>query len=135
MADYTGSFELDSQQNYDNFLTELGVGPINRRLMQSTKPVIEFTVDEAGQWVITNRDSLRTRQSLLKLGEEFTETRVDELKVTSLITREGDELTHIQTPLNGGNVVKKVYDLKDDDTLTITASVGNVTSVLVFKRV
>ena len=85
------------------------------------------------QWNVKTKTALRNSEVKFKIGEEFEETRQDDVKVKSLVTQEGNKWTQVQTPLDSDKVVTIVREFGDKQ-LTTTASVGNVTSVRVYDR-
>jgi len=133
MADvFVGKYKLSKSDNFDEFLSELGIGMIKRKLAQSTKPEIEVSKD-GDMWHVKTKSALKNTEVKFKIGEEFEEVRQDDVKVKSLVVQDGNKWTQTQTPLDSDKVVTIVREF-GDKTLTTTASVGNVTSVRVYDR-
>jgi len=133
MADvFTGNYKLSKSDNFDEFLTELGIGLIKRKLAQSSKPEIEVRKD-GDEWHVKTKSALKNSEVKFKVGQEFEELRQDDVKVKSLVTEEGNKWTQVQTPLDSDKVVTIVREFGDKQ-LTTTATVGNVTSVRVYDR-
>jgi len=133
MADvFTGNYKLSKSENFDEFLTELGIGLIKRKLAQSSKPEIEVRKD-GEEWHVKTKSALKNSEVKFKIGEEFEEVRQDDAKVKSLVVQDGNKWTQTQTPLDSDKVVTIVREFGDKQ-LTTTASVGGVTSVRVYDR-
>lgn len=65
-----------------------------RKLGNSATPVVELTLD-GDTYTMTTHTMLKTTTIKFKLGEEFEEERADGAKVKSVITIDGDKMTHI----------------------------------------
>jgi len=133
MADvFTGNFKLSKSDNFDEFLSELGIGLIKRKLAQSTKPEIEIKKD-GEEWHVKTKSALKNSEVKFKIGEEFEEVRQDDVKVKSVVTQDGNKWTQVQTPLDSDKIVTIVREFGDKQ-LTTTATVGGVSSVRVYDR-
>jgi len=133
MADvFTGNYKLSKSDNFDEFLNALGIGLIKRKLAQSTSPTIEVTKD-GEKWNVKTKSALKNTEVSFKIGEEFEETRQDDVKVKSLVTQDGNKWTQVQTPLDSDKVVTIVREFGDKQ-LTTTATVGAVSSVRIYDR-
>lgn len=133
MADvFTGKYKLSKSEKFDEFLSELGIGMIKRKLAQSTNPEIEVKKD-GDEWHVKTKTALKNSEIKFKVGVEFEETRQDDVKVKSLVTEEGNKWTQTQTPLDSDKVVTIVREFGEKELKT-TATVGNVTSVRIYDR-
>merc|ERR1712116_53925 len=73
MADFLNKkYKLTSSENFDEYMTELKIGFMTRKLGNSSTPVVEVTLN----------------------GDEYTLTTSSLLK-TSTITLEGNKMTHV----------------------------------------
>ena len=102
------------------------------QLAQSTNPEIDVHKD-GDTWHVKTKSALKNTEVSFKIGEEFEETRQDDVKVKSLVVQEGNKWTQTQTPLEGDKVVTIVREFGEKELKT-TASVGNVTSVRIYNR-
>lgn len=105
---------------------------MHQQLAQSTSPEIEIKQD-GDHWIVKTKTALKNTEIKFKVGEEFEETRQDDVKVKSVVTQEGNKWTQTQTPLDSDKVVTIVREFGPKE-LTATASVGGVTSVRVYDR-
>jgi len=131
MSEFTGKYKLEKSDNFDNFLKELGVNFMLRKLANSTSPTLEITRN-GDEFVFKTVSTVKTSTMTFTLGQEFEEERLDGKKVKSVITVEGNKL--IQTQKDGAKEVIYVREFSGD-TLTATSTANNVTSVRVYKRV
>ncbi|OAA43283.1 allergen Ale o 13 [Metarhizium rileyi] len=130
---FTGRYKLSKSTNFDEFLTELGVGKIKRQLAKSATPEIEIARN-GYEWHFKSQAGLGSSESTFKLGEEFEEIRQDDAKVRSVIVQDGNKWTQTQTPVDGIKIVTIIREFKDEQMET-TLTVGSVTSVRVFDRI
>merc|ERR1712137_1528137 len=94
MADFLNKkYKLTSSENFDEYMTELKIGFMTRKLGNSSTPVVEVTLN--GEYTLTTSSLLKTTTIKFKLGEEFEEERADGVKVKSTITLEGNKMTHV----------------------------------------
>lgn len=73
---FVGKYQLESSENFDEFLKELGVNFILRNLAKTSKPTIEITLD-GDTYTIKTITTLKTSVITFKIGEEFEESRMD----------------------------------------------------------
>lgn len=100
MVNFAGKFNLESSENFDEFLKALGkfelhlvnhnficvtsfcrllsgVSFMLRQMAKTAKPSIEISIDDAGVYTIKTLSMLKTTVITFKLNEEFEETRQD----------------------------------------------------------
>jgi len=131
MSEVTGKFKLDSSDNFDNFLKELGVNFMLRKLANSTSPTVDIS-RVGDQFTMKTISTVKTSVVTFTLGQEFEEERLDGKKVKSVMTLEGNKL--IQKQFDNGKEVQYIREF-NGDVLTVTSTANNVTSVRVYKRV
>ena len=67
-----GSYQFEKNENFEEFLTETGVGLVARKMMASTKPAIEITKD-GDKWAITFKVMIKSNTISFEVGKEFSE--------------------------------------------------------------
>lgn len=70
------------------------IGFVMRKLGNSATPVVEVTCN-GDEYTMTTTTMLKTTAIKFKLGEEFEEERGDGAKVKSIITIDGNKMTHV----------------------------------------
>jgi hypothetical protein len=83
---------------------------------------------------VKTKTALKNSEIKFKVGEEFEETRQDDVKVKSVFTQEGNKWTQVQTPLDGSGKIVTIIREFGDKQLTTTAKVGDVTSVRTYDK-
>ncbi|KAJ2965693.1 hypothetical protein NQ176_g10492 [Zarea fungicola] len=127
-----GKYRLSKSENFDNFLSEIGLGYIKRKLAQSTNPEITITRDGDKYTMITS-SALSTTQITFALGEEFKEDRQDGVSVTSLVTADGNTWTQTQKPGDGKDLL--IVREFTDSELKVTSTINGVTANRVYERI
>merc|ERR1711928_39771 len=95
MADFLNKkYKLTSSEYFDEYMTELKIGFMTRKLGNSSTPVVEVTLN-GDEYTLTTSSLLKTTTIKFKLGEEFEEERADGVKVKSTITLDGNKMTHV----------------------------------------
>lgn len=126
----TGRWGMVSSENYGQFLLAMGVGMIQRNLLEKQKPTIIIQIND-GVWTIQTETALKSTESRFKLGEEYYEETEDGRKALCVGTIEDDKL-----------VIARRFG---DETSTITSefhpeemkqvyTAKGITSTRIFKR-
>ena len=67
-----GSYQFEKNENFEEYLSETGVGLMARKAMASTKPAITITKD-GDKWSITFKVMIKTQTINFEIGKEFSE--------------------------------------------------------------
>merc|ERR1739838_1043787 len=103
MADkIIGTFNLTESEGFDEFMKALGVGMVMRKMGNTIKPSVTFTL-EAGTYTMKTASSLKTSEIKFKLGEKFTETTMDGREAETTFTLEGATLTQVHSCAKGAS--------------------------------
>ncbi|KAK3868433.1 hypothetical protein Pcinc_026184 [Petrolisthes cinctipes] len=94
MANFSGTYKNDNNENLDAFLSQLGMNKMMRSIAVKGRPTMEVKV-EGDEWTITISSSLKVVRWNFTLGEEV-EVEGVEGKGKVVFTLEGNVLT--QTP-------------------------------------
>lgn len=124
MAGLVGKWKLSESENFDEFLKALGVGLTWRKLGQTSKPTVEIK-SEGDNWTIKTSTLLKNSELNFALGKEFEESRIDGVKVKTVINLEGDKLVQKQFGEKEVTIVREV----DNGVLKVTCTLDDVTSV------
>lgn len=127
---FVGTYALESSENFDAFLKELGVGWMTRTVAKRTKSKYEITRN-GDVYTLKTISSFKTSEISFAFGEMFEEDRLDGVKVKTKIT------------LNGNKWIQKQFGDKEvtlvrefiGDIIKLTCVVNDVTAVRIYKRV
>jgi len=133
MAPIAGKYNLETSENFEEFMKQLGVGIMLRKLGASAKPSLEIS-EENGVWTIKTISTMKTTEVKFKLGEEITENTVDGRQCKTVFTLDGNIMTQIQKPAKDGKEVKYVREFTDTHANT-TCEVEGVICKRNYKRV
>ncbi|KAI8121845.1 probable fatty acid-binding protein [Lucilia cuprina] len=129
MACWEGKkYKLDKSENFDEYMKELGVGMVLRKMGNSVSPTVELK-KEGDVYTFTTSSTFKTSTISFKLGEEFDEETLDGRKVKSVCTMDGNKLVQEQKGDKPSTIVREFTDSELITTLTI----GDVKSVRVYK--
>lgn len=120
------------QQITDTILPISDVNVIIRKLANASKPTLKVTKDDNGQITIKTKTLIKSSSVVFKLDEEFDETRQDDVKVKSKITRTGDTLRH--TMVGADKTVDILREFRPDG-VHAEATVAGITCVRFYERV
>merc|ERR1712154_145229 len=92
----TGTFELHSSDNFENYLAEMGVNYFLRQLAMLAQPVVTIsrncscpTEDPLCLWIIETDAGIKSHQLSFKLGEKIPDTTLDGREIVSMFHLEG----------------------------------------------
>ncbi|XP_066228531.1 fatty acid-binding protein 9-like [Saccopteryx leptura] len=107
---FLGTWELEHSENFEEYLGQLVVSPSLDHavwpLAILAKPIIWISTHEGKVNIKTER-SFKNFEISFKLGEEFDETTMDNRKVKTIITLDGDSLVHVQKWLGEETTIKR----------------------------
>ena len=126
MVEMKGTYQRTSADNYEEFLSALGLNMLLRKAATASTPVMTVSEDEDGQWTIETATMLKSIELKFKLGQEFEETTPDGRVVKAIVTKEGDKLITVQTAKKEGEkstkMTREFFDDKCVVTIEITGS-------------
>ena len=130
MADFLNKkFKLHSSDKFDEYMSELKVGFVTRKLGNSMTPVVQVTLN-GDEYTLTTSSVLKTAVIKFKLGQEFEETRPDGVKVKSTITLDGNVMTHVMQGEPTSTIVREF----SADEMKAVFTVNNVTCTRIYKH-
>jgi fatty acid-binding protein 3 len=80
---------------YGALFVHAGVGIIVRKMGATVSPVVQVT-ENNGEYTLKTESTFKNSEIKFKLGEEFEEETPDGRKVKSVITLDGNKMTHVQ---------------------------------------
>ena len=90
-----GTWDLESSENWEEYMKELGVGLLTRKAAASIKPTA-IIINNGNQWTFKLQSTLKNSETTATEGQEFTETTPDGREARSVLRRDGDRLVHEQ---------------------------------------
>jgi len=124
-----GKWGLTESENFDEFLKELNIGMTWRKLASSSKPTVTIT-NEDDQWSLKTSTLLKSSEIKFKIGEEFTEHRIDGKDVKCMCHIEGDKLVQKQFDEKECLITRWV----ENDTMITQCVINNITSTRKYKK-
>ena len=121
-------YKLVSNDKFDEFLTEIGVNTMKRTIAVNSHPVVQLSRN-GDIWTLSTKSVLKSIDLKFKLGEEFQEERADGVKVKSVITIEGNKITHV---MKGPPEVTVIREYNGDEMVAV-GTVNNVISKRIYK--
>jgi len=130
MATLLGTWGLDSQEGFDEYMKHIGVGMIMRKMGNTLKP--DFIVSKEGDsWKMVTSSTFKTTEVTFKEGEEFEETTADDRTVKATINFDGEKMVHKQMDAANAANNTVIERFIDGGNLVTTVTCGD----LVAKRV
>ena len=129
MAVWEGKkYKLEKSENFDEYMKELGVGLVLRKMGNSVSPTIELT-KSGDVYTLTTSSTFKTSSVNFKLGEEFDEETLDGRHVKSIVTLDGNKFIHEQKGDKPTTVIREYTE----NEVTVTCTIGDIKSVRVYK--
>jgi len=131
MASLIGTWGLESQEGFDEYMKHLGVGMVLRKMGNTLKP--DFIVSKDGDaWKMVTSSTFKTTEVTFQEGVEFDEKTADDRAIKSTITFDGEKMIHAQndpaTPANDTVVERFV----EGDKLVTTVKCGDIVAKRVY---
>ena len=122
MENIFGKYKLETSENFDAFLKEIGVGLMKRKLANIAYPTLEISKDEQDYISIKTTAPFKTSTTKFRIGEEFDEERMDDKMVKSLVTVQGNTYTQIQKDPDNKNLdIKYIREFTDNEIRVVSA--------------
>ncbi|XP_068201495.1 fatty acid-binding protein-like [Palaemon carinicauda] len=127
-----GKYNLDSSENFDEFMKVLGVGLMMRKLGATTKPTVEI-INDNGEWKVKTTTAMNSTEIKFKMGEEFSETTYDGRECKTKFTIEdGNKLLQVQNATKGKSA--KFTREFTDTQMIMTCECDGVVAKRIYKR-
>merc|ERR1712212_16072 len=131
MSHVEGYYDLETSENFEEFMKALGVGMVMRKLANNAKPAVEFRKD-GENYSFKTISSVKTTELKFKLDTPFDDTSMDGREVTTTFNLDGNKLTMTQKGKKG---VDATYVREfTENGLTLTATCNGVTSKRTYKE-
>lgn len=101
-----------------------------RKMASSVSPTVEISIADDGSMIIKTVSTFKTSQIQFKLGEEFDETRMDDVQTKSLVVQDGNKLIHTQK----ADVPVEIIREFDGDKMIATCKCKDVVCVREYKK-
>ena len=129
MACWEGKkYKLCKSENFDEYMKELGVGLVLRKVGNSVTPTVEL-VKDGDNYKLISTSTFKTYTLPFKLCEEFDEETQDGRKVKTIMSMEGDTLMQEQQGEKPSTIIREF----SDSELITTLIAGDVKSVRIYK--
>jgi len=129
-----GKWKLFESQNFEEFMSRLGVSYMVRKLGNKSTPVV--TVSNEGEVISFKQESLvSTSEIKFKLGETFDEKTADGRQVTSTMTLlQPNSIKHEMLGTNGGKDSTCIRTFLEDK-MTCVCTVEDVETTRTYKKI
>ncbi|XP_057664011.1 fatty acid-binding protein, adipocyte isoform X1 [Diorhabda carinulata] len=123
-------YKLQQSENFDEYMKELGVGLVTRKMGGAVSPVVDL-VKEGDQYVLSSNSTFKNVVLKFTPGVEFDQETPDGRKVKSTITIDGNTLHEVQKDPNGKDTtIDRTFTA---DEIKMVMSVNNVTATRIYK--
>ncbi|XP_033627228.1 fatty acid-binding protein, adipocyte-like [Asterias rubens] len=136
MAHFEGHYKLKSSENFDDFLSTLGVNPLLRHIGSYTKPTLAISVTNGNHFKIKQSATAFKKYDLeFDIGKVFDNKTIDGRMVKSCVMLDDDRLIQTDLPVNTDEkICTFIREIDEDNNLVMTCKVNNVVSVRVYQR-
>lgn len=120
-AAFVGKWNMESSENFDNYMKAVGVGTIMAKVGSTAKPTLHISID-GDTWTLKSETTFKTSKVEFKLGQEFDETTVDDRQMKTTFTLDGNKLTQDQKGAIPSTIIREV----NGDKMVVTCKAGDV---------
>ncbi|CAG9804027.1 unnamed protein product [Chironomus riparius] len=126
---FNKKYKLERSENFDDFLKELGVNYLIRKMAGSTTSTVELVKEGDNDYSFNTTSTFRSQSIKFQPGVEFTEKRMDGQEIPCVITFDENKMIQEQ---KGDKIVTLIREFTDEE-LFLTCKVGNVEAKRWFK--
>jgi len=131
MEPFLGKWKLESSDNFEEYMKEIGIGMATRKIASTQNPKNIITAEPNGVYNFRSESSFKTTDMKFKLNEEFEEHTADGRKAKTTMSLDGRKLIQDQKADVHSIIIR---ELTDDNTLVTKLTANGVTSTRVFKK-
>lgn len=124
MEAFIGSWKLESSDNFDAIMKELGINAVKRAAGNTVKPTHIFEDLDDGKYCYKTQSSFKNTQCIFKLGEEFDEETSDGRHLKSTITIDSGVMKQVQT--GEGHTTYVDRSIEGDLMKTVSDGLGTI---------
>ncbi|CAJ0566359.1 unnamed protein product, partial [Mesorhabditis spiculigera] len=126
-----GKWDLVSSEGFDEYLKEVGVGLMTRKIASNLKPTLIF--EKNGEtWSMTSKSTFKTFTVTWEMGKEQEGETADGRKVKATFSVEGDKLIQVEKGANGKD--SRFERWIEGGKLNIVCECNGVKCVRVYER-
>ncbi|XP_076256723.1 fatty acid binding protein isoform X2 [Rhynchophorus ferrugineus] len=122
-------YKLSSSENFDEFMKEIGVGLVTRKVGNAVSPVVELN-KEGDEYVLTSNSTFKNVVLKFTPGVEFDQETPDGRKVKATITVDGNTLKEVQKADGKVTTIDRTFS---DDEIKMVMTVGDITATRIYK--
>jgi len=124
-------YENYKSENFDEYMSELGVGFMLRKIGGALSPVVSLKKNDNGTYTLSTTSSFKSTEITFTLGQEFDEETLDGRQVKSVCTLEGNTLVQQQ----GGDKPSTITRVFTENEMTATMTVGKIICIRHYKSI
>ncbi|XP_059109927.1 fatty acid-binding protein 12 isoform X1 [Peromyscus eremicus] len=126
-----GTWKSVSCENFENYLKELGVGRVNRKLGCLAKPTVTISAD-GDVITIKTKSIFKNNEISFKLGEEFEEITPSGRKNKNIVILDNDSLVQVQDWDGKEAMIRRRLV---DGKMVVESALNNVTCTRTYERI
>jgi len=134
MASLLGTWGMDSQEGFDEYMRHMGVGFFLRKMGNQLRPDFIVTKPDEETWKMETVSTFKTTVVEFKEGVEFEEKTADDRAVKATITFDGEKMIHSQVDPADEKKNTVIERFVDGDTLITTVKSGDVEAKRIYKK-
>jgi len=130
-----GKWQLFQSENFEEFMSRLGVSYLVRKLGNKSTPVVTVSKDENDVMSFKQESLVSTTEIKCKIGEPFDEKTADGREVKSLMTLvKPNAIKHEMLGTNGGKDSVCIREFFQDK-MTCVCTVEDVETTRVYNKI
>jgi len=126
---FIGTWKMVSSDNFDEYMKSVGVNVLVAKIGGSLKPTMIIS-REGDTWTLKSESTFKNHKVDFKIGAEFDETTIDDRKMKTTFTLDGNKLTQDQK----GDIPSVITREVDGDKITVTCKAKDVVATRVYER-
>ncbi|XP_071790941.1 fatty acid-binding protein, liver-like [Asterias amurensis] len=135
MAQFNGKYKLDKSENFDEFMTAMGVNFMLRKVGNSTKPVVTMSTEDGKVFNFLSESTFKNVKLQFTLGEEYSDTTPDGRKTKNIINMVDNKLVQTEKPADGkGKEVTYIREITESGDMKLTCKIDDIVATRMYLR-
>ncbi|CAJ0573999.1 unnamed protein product, partial [Mesorhabditis spiculigera] len=133
LNDFAGTWVQSHQENFEEYMKEVGVGLITRKAAANLKVTLHITVD--GQTLTWRQEStLKNYEITFTIDKELEEETADGRHFKTVFTFDGHKIHQKQTPIKSSDKPSEITRWIEGNELHIEMVSGSVKATRVYTK-
>uniref|UniRef100_A0A915DV86 Cytosolic fatty-acid binding proteins domain-containing protein n=1 Tax=Ditylenchus dipsaci TaxID=166011 RepID=A0A915DV86_9BILA len=132
-SDFVGKWNLLESDNFDNYMKQIGVGLLKRKMAATLKPMLEITSDGT-HWKVASISTFKNHVTEFDIDKEFDEETIDGRKMKTTFKLDAGKLIQEQKKIDPNDKDSTITRYVEGDKLIIEMESEGVKAKRIYSK-